>query len=200
MNPGATADRVFEALRRQILENRFHPGDRLDPSAIAKDLVASVTPVRDALNRLTGEGLVDTRSGAGFRIPILDEPRLQDLYQWCEQLLILSIANWPRPRPTIAPVAMDGTLADRTGQLCEAIATVSTNGEHGSAIFRLNGSLHAARMAEPQVIDASQDELAQWYRAIDQDDRRQLKTAISRYHRRRRRVAASIVRAVHRNI
>jgi DNA-binding GntR family transcriptional regulator len=46
---------------------------------LAEQLSASVTPVRDALNTLTGEGLVEP-PGGGFHLPPLDEPGLRDMF------------------------------------------------------------------------------------------------------------------------
>ncbi|MGK4455738.1 GntR family transcriptional regulator, partial [Klebsiella pneumoniae] len=59
MNSGPTAERVHEALKRRIMGREFRPGDRLDPAVLAAPLSSSVTPVRDALHLLTGEGLVE---------------------------------------------------------------------------------------------------------------------------------------------
>ena len=75
MNSGATAERVHEVLKTRIMGREFRPGDRLDPAVLAAPLGASVTPVRDALHLLTGEGLVETRTSGGFHVPALDEPR-----------------------------------------------------------------------------------------------------------------------------
>lgn len=121
MNSGATAERVHEALKRRIMGREFRPGDRLDPAVLAAPLSSSVTPVRDALHLLTGEGLVETRTSGGFHIPALDEPALKDLYDWSAELLALAIRGWPRSETA--------TIAQRSGQDDRSIDRRSHRGD-----------------------------------------------------------------------
>ena len=200
MNSGPTAERVHEALKRQIMGREFRPGDRLDPAVLAAQLLSSVTPVRDALHLLTGEGLVETRTSGGFHIPALDEPALKDLYDWFAELLGLAIRAWPRP----AAIAMSATdvedspIADRAGEIFLAIARRSPNGEHARAIDQLNARLHAARTVETHVLDKVEEELAAIASAAAGGEHDMLRRLSAAYHRRRRRAAADIVRAVYR--
>ena len=59
------SDSVFEILRENILGRGFRPGDRLDVRALADQLGVSATPVKDAINRLAAEGLVEIRPRSG---------------------------------------------------------------------------------------------------------------------------------------
>ncbi|WP_374414935.1 GntR family transcriptional regulator [Novosphingobium colocasiae] len=201
MNAGATAERVHEALRLRIMRRELRPGDRLDPAVLAAPLAASVTPVRDALHRLTGEGLVETRSAGGFHVPALDEPGLEDLYDWSAELVLLAIRAWRSPvAPPLPGDLGDGaTLADRAAALFLAIARHSVNREHALAIDRLNARLHAVRTVEAQVLDGTGAELEALWHAARIAERKDLKTLCRSYHRRRRRAAADIVRAVYRS-
>ena len=163
MNSGATAERVHETLKARIMGREFRPGDRLDPAVLAVPLASSVTPVRDALHLLTGEGLVETRTGDGFHVPALDEPALKDLYDWSAELIALAINAWPRPHAAIVlpPRAQDGhPIADRVAEAFLAIARRSPNGEHARAVDRLNARLHAVRTVEAHVLDNVDAELA----------------------------------------
>jgi len=200
MNSGPTAERVHEALKRRIMGREFRPGDRLDPAVLAAPLSSSVTPVRDALHLLTGEGLVETRTSGGFHIPALDEPALKDLYDWSAELLGLAIRGWPRPTAIAMPVtdAEDRPIANRADQIFLAIARRSANGEHARAVDQLNARLHAARTVEPCVLDKTEEELTAIASAAASGERDMLRRLNSHYHRRRRRVAADIVRAVYR--
>lgn len=199
MSAGHTAERVLNALRAQIMHRVFRPGDRLHPAAIAASLASSVTPVRDALHRLTGEGLVETRTADGFYLPSLDEPGLKDLYDWSAELLLLAIRQWRQSSsfPSRAAIAEEARLADHTAALFLAIARHSRNAEHAMAVARLNARLHAMRIVEAEVIDANIAELdALWVAAAE--DRNSLRRLCAGYHRRRRHAAADIVRAHYR--
>lgn len=201
MNSGVTAERVHEALRARIMRREFRPGDRLDPAILAGPLASSVTPVRDALHLLTGEGLVETRTSDGFHVPSLDEPALKDLYDWSAELIALVIRAWPRPDSPIAVAsdAQDGRpIAERAAEVFLALARRSPNGEHARAIDRLNARLHAVRTVEPHVLDNAGDELAALASAAAAGERDTLRRLNTAYHRRRRRAAADIVRAVYR--
>ena len=142
MNAGPTAERVHDALKQEIMNGHFRPGARLDPAVLAADLASSTTPVREALSRLVGAGLVESRTGGGFHMPSLDEPRLKDMYGWSRELLALALRGWPREaEPGAAapprPVAAQGQIAEHAAGLFAAIGQRSLNCEHGRAIRRL---------------------------------------------------------------
>jgi DNA-binding GntR family transcriptional regulator len=199
MNSGPTAERVHEALKRRIMGREFRPGDRLDPAVLAGPLASSVTPVRDALHLLTGEGLVETRTSGGFHVPALDEPALKDLYDWSAELIALAIRGWPRPDAAIAttPGAQDDRpIAERAAETFLSIARRSINREHARAIDRLNARLHAVRIVEPHVLEQAGEELAVVTSAAAAGERDLLRRLNTSYHRRRRR--ADIVRAAYR--
>ncbi len=52
-------DRVYEMLRREILNGGFAPGETLNILSISKQIGVSCAPVREALNLLNKDGLVD---------------------------------------------------------------------------------------------------------------------------------------------
>jgi|WetSurMetagenome_2_1015567.scaffolds.fasta_scaffold18631_1 GntR family transcriptional regulator, rspAB operon transcriptional repressor len=52
-------DSVYDVIRKNILSQVFSPGQRLIMDEVAKQLGVSMTPLKDALNRLAVEGLVE---------------------------------------------------------------------------------------------------------------------------------------------
>lgn len=200
MNSGQTAERVHEALKARILGREFRPGERLDPAVLASSLAASVTPVRDALHLLAGEGLVDSRPGGGFHLPTLDEPSMKDMYDWSADLLLMALRNWVRVPPHSSHFAEpeSGSIASRIGDLFLLVARRSSNGEHERAVEQLNARLNAVRLVEPTVLVGLEKELTELAEAAFSYERDRLRRLVSAYHRRRRRVAAAIVRALYR--
>src|SRR3546814_20892343 len=75
-------ERVYDAIKQRIMAHEFRPGDRLDPAVLAELLASSVTPGRDALHMLAGEGLVEARTSGGFHLPSIDEPGPEDVSAW----------------------------------------------------------------------------------------------------------------------
>ena len=200
MNSGATTERVYDALKRRIMDHGFRPGDRLDPALLADQMAASVTPVRDALHMCAGEGLVEAHSGTGFYLPTLDEPSLKDLYAWSAELVTLAIRGWPKKvvsaEKTIEGVAQ--SVAGGYADIFAAIARRSLNGEHVRAVEALNARLSAVRVIEAQLLEDIGAELRALAAAVDAGDKNTLRRLSGQYHRRRLRIAADIVRLVHR--
>lgn len=62
------ASAVFAALRRDILSGELLPGSRLRIDALCQAYEATINPVREALNRLTAERLVDLEDQRGFSV------------------------------------------------------------------------------------------------------------------------------------
>ncbi|MES1973353.1 MAG: GntR family transcriptional regulator [Pseudomonadota bacterium] len=197
MNAGLTSERVLDALRRALLEHRFRPGERLDPAPLATTLASSVTPVREALYVLAGEGLVETRTSDGFHVPQLDEPALRDRYQWNGQVARLAIGS-REPRIASPADAEPDDLADRAAATMARIAQLSGNIELHRAMASLNARLHAARTIESEVLSDIPQELAQIHGALAADDRPALRKLVSAYCSRRERAAAVILRALYR--
>src|SRR5205814_2327662 len=57
---------IYRQLRQAILDGRLKPGDRLPPTReLARSLSVSRTTVSVAYERLTGQGFVTARVGAG---------------------------------------------------------------------------------------------------------------------------------------
>lgn len=82
--------RAYTSIKMSLQVGRFLPGERIDPATLAQEFGASPTPVRLALHRLVGEGLLEDCSREGFHLPRLTEAGLRDLYDWMEQLLVIA--------------------------------------------------------------------------------------------------------------
>lgn len=70
-------EHVHDALRRAIVAGRFRPEERLNERALAASLGVSTTPVKEALRRLEGEGLVRTEPRRGVFVTFTAERALE---------------------------------------------------------------------------------------------------------------------------
>lgn len=75
------AETAYARLRDDIFAFRMLPGDRFTESDVAACLGISRTPVREALLRLQGEGLVRVQFRSGWEVVPLDFGRFEDLYE-----------------------------------------------------------------------------------------------------------------------
>lgn len=72
---------AYDKLRSDILLQRLEPGQPLRIAALARELGVSMSVVREALTRLSAQGLVATSPNQGFRVVALAESDLTDLTQ-----------------------------------------------------------------------------------------------------------------------
>lgn len=79
-NAGVTgASRIFDMLRQDLLDGRFTAGDKLAISALRDHYDVSLSPLREALNRLAAYGLLEQENQRGFRVPRLSREELDDI-------------------------------------------------------------------------------------------------------------------------
>lgn len=193
MNPAPVFDRVYAGLKGLLREGGMVPGTHLDPAQLAGKLVASITPVRDALHRLAGERLIDAGSD-GFAVLAMREPDLRDLYDWNLQLLRLALQTSLSSRFVYSAIDAATRPADQARHLFQAIAARSSNQEHRLAVEAVNDRLHAIRLLEPAIVPGTEDE----YRAMANAELRTLRTLLGTYHRRRTAAVPQLIRALYR--
>jgi len=195
MSPGATFERIYSALKDELGSGRLGAGEQLEPALLAAALNASITPVRDALHRLVGEGLVEAPRGDGFRTPLVTEVGLRNLYRW--HCALVELGARARPQPGAVPAQLPADTIERTEALFASIASRSLNPEHVAAVGAAGERLRRARQAELVLLREGPDELEQIAVAAAATGRVQLRRLIRRYHRSRERLADRIVAALH---
>jgi len=91
------ATTVYHALKRDIVRGTLAPGEKLLIDQIALRYSAGTNPVREALNRLSSERLVDRVDLRGFFVPPISLEEFRDIVQnrcWVEgKALTDSIRN-----------------------------------------------------------------------------------------------------------
>lgn len=83
---GTSKRRIYAELRRSIILGRCRPGEKLDIEAMAERYGTSVTPVRDALQMLSQEGLVTIKPRSGYFVTRVTLKQLQDMLELREIL------------------------------------------------------------------------------------------------------------------
>lgn len=67
---GSLSERAYHQLQEKILRGEYPPGAALSRRLLAADLGMSLLPVSEALQRLEGDGLVESRPRVGTRVRI----------------------------------------------------------------------------------------------------------------------------------
>lgn len=76
---GTLAMSIYGRLRRDILTGLFEPDERLPLDALSERYGVGLTPLREALNRLSAEELVLREGKRGFRVAPVSRADLADL-------------------------------------------------------------------------------------------------------------------------
>jgi DNA-binding GntR family transcriptional regulator len=75
------SEHVYQVIRDAICEGRFEPFERLVQNQLAEQLEVSRTPIRDALLRLSQEGLIDSVGARGYIVRELTPRDILDVYE-----------------------------------------------------------------------------------------------------------------------
>jgi DNA-binding GntR family transcriptional regulator len=112
------SDRVERALRDRILRGDVAPGARLNEVEIAGELGVSRGPIREALQRLASDGLVELQAHRGAFVRRLGPAQVRDLFE-VRLALETTVARLAAQRATDAQrAALEALLragADPTG-------------------------------------------------------------------------------------
>ena len=165
---------------------------KLEAMRLADDFGVSMTPVRDSLNQLVGEGLVDLTPGEGFRVPILTEQALRDILDVNALLLETSSSeNTPKAGQSDDQPSSD-TYPDRLAAAFLSVARGSGNDFLAHLVERINERLHPARKLEPQVLPKAIDMLNRIEASVTATRGEQLE-AIRRYHEQCRSAVSQLI-------
>lgn len=77
----SSVDRIYEQLKQMAMNYKFRPGEPLNEVELAASFGVSRTPLREVLNRLVAEGLLDFVPRRGFSCRALDTKMIFDLYE-----------------------------------------------------------------------------------------------------------------------
>jgi DNA-binding GntR family transcriptional regulator len=195
-------ERVYHGLKAQILKGAFSPGARIEAQVVAAYHGTSVTPVREAMNRLVGERLLEVEPRGGIRAPATGEAALRDLYAWNAQLALLALRSAPPETEFAVTRLVEGIVEETeatdivsaTASLFASIAAAAGNGQHSLATEAVNDHLHAARLAELHLIRDARQEIVGLAQTIQSAPRQSRARGIWTYHRRRMGRVADLAR------
>lgn len=98
LNKSTLSEQIYQILRSDILHQRIPLGEKLTLKNLQEQFEVSSTPIREALTRLTEDGLVRYYSNIGVNVIELSRQDLTELYQFMgdlDRLAILYSKNHP---------------------------------------------------------------------------------------------------------
>ncbi|HEY0310959.1 MAG TPA: GntR family transcriptional regulator [Allosphingosinicella sp.] len=203
--------RAYELLRRKLAEGEYRPGTRLAVDGIVTNLRAiSATPVREALSRLAGEGLVESRRKDGYFAPLPTASEIIDLLGMSE-LYLLAAVNEAAGRSAVRPIAPEWVNLDQEPGPPKASGSENVEREtrllfrsllllSESRLLVSSGLATVERLGWPRRVEfdpkLSVDETAAMRTAFDAKDFKCLRHLIRAYHAVRRDAAMRLERAL----
>ncbi len=124
---------AYTAIRENILAGHYKPGEWLRQKDLSQQLHISYTPIREALDKLVADGLVEKLPHRGVRVSSVDENEIVNFY--CLRLLL---------EPLIGRMAALTTFEDKLDQLTEILVKAKnlTSLEDMPNRRRLNREFH----------------------------------------------------------
>ncbi len=141
---------AYKQLRREILWGVIPPGSTLTVRGLAERLAVSPMPVRDALQRLASEELVEIRPRSSTRVAQISPETIQELYLLRRHLEPLA-ARLALPRLTRADIRRLKSLLQRlevAARNDDPEEWHRWNQEFHFLIFRRSGNVQLERVAQ----------------------------------------------------
>jgi len=108
INKDTLWDKAYLSLRSALLAGKFVPGERIILRKVAQDLGISLTPVRDAINRLAAENVLErggVGQGGGASVPLLNANEFA-------QLMLIRISIEPLAESAAAKIASKAEISE----------------------------------------------------------------------------------------
>jgi DNA-binding GntR family transcriptional regulator len=102
IDPVDTTTIIAARLRDLLGQGKFAPGEQLTEASIAAAFHVSRGPVREALKRLTEQGLLVSERNRGVFVPVLSDEDVRDIYRLRGAVESAALAELvARPRPEV---------------------------------------------------------------------------------------------------
>ena len=199
--PGTdSTGRVYRTVKSRIVSCEFTPGDRLDLDRLSREVHASTTPVREAINRLIAEQLIAPGAKKGFVIPMPTEDGIEGLYRLNEILLDASVttaiaAATVKPATLVNDKVFGADNHNRseglayvqlTRHLFARIASLAMPAAIIDVIENVSDRLSYIRLLESDFVEGAGAELAELVRRCSSAQYEALQGKLLTYHARRR--------------
>ena len=204
---------VLDAVRTRLRDGLVAPGAPLVIVELAQELRISPTPLREALARLAGEGLIEDRRGWGY---CAWRPEVEDLREtYTLHRLIVGLALEAGSQSGGEPLGRLGArhgasvrqlggasvalrLRDATEALFRALVQETCGGASNALHRSLTDRLAAVRLAEARRLPDGEKELLQLAEVLAGGSAIQAGAELDRYHDRRMIACDEIIREMRR--
>lgn len=196
-------EKVYATIKQAILDGLFWPGQRIDNARLKSLVGTSHIPIREALRRLSAEGLVEAHRREGFTVPYVTEPTVCGHYEWLHTALKSSARKGVPPTSDILaeidfPQIRAMPIADATACFFLAVAIAGGNEGMEASVRRANDGLHLIRTLKEDLLTDRRSELDRLIELWCFGPLSEFEAALDVYFARRYAILPEMVRLLHR--
>jgi DNA-binding GntR family transcriptional regulator len=186
-------DHAYKMLKFRLQHDLSLWTDPINIVQLADEFGLSRTPVREAVFRLLGEGVLESANQGGYRLYRPAIRQLRELYAWEDQLVLAAIRSTRDEDIVRVLRSLRNRVIDSASVLpwrivpdiFEGLGEATGNGEFSRQIRNTNERLLTARQVEITLFDDLRQEARSLLDFDDADARDSLADRINLYHRRR---------------
>jgi DNA-binding GntR family transcriptional regulator len=86
-------ERAYQHIKKLVSDGALQPGAAVSELLLAKELGSSRTPIREAMNQLDAEGLLEQNQNGGMVVARLERDDIIELYELREALEVYSVGR-----------------------------------------------------------------------------------------------------------
>ncbi len=193
-----TVTRVYDAIKQNVIQCVYDPGDRLNIERIADSLSVSATPVRETFNRLVAEELLELVPRIGFFMRPVVEGAVRELYElnfallnWAIEIAMaedtstLKVGQGKAHYRLVSSSRTEQTpelIAAQVGKMFHNLCLYSGNHELLARIDNINDRLFYIRKVEASCSEQQGKKIEPLMTAIEEQDYENARGLLSEYH------------------
>ena len=165
---GSGAQKVYDSLRKSILELELEPGSPLDEMSLSEQFDMSRTPIREALVRLAAEGLVTSLPNRNTIVATIDFVRLPVYFEALSLMYRVTTrlaAENHRPEQLIPVRAWQAAFAEAVDRQ-DALSMIASNRDFHVAIAEAGGNPYFTQLFT-RLLDEGRRILRLYYQSFD---------------------------------
>ena len=128
-------DRVMKELLIGLLNGRYHSGQKLNASKLAKELDVGLVPVREALHLLAGQGILELLPQKGARVRGLSQ---EEVGEWQEIFRVITLVGIRQAARSIRSHPENRTPLARARAVIERLPADASSAQIVSAILEFH--------------------------------------------------------------
>jgi len=110
------SEEVYKRIRQSLFQNVYRPGEQLDIGKIARNLNVSRQPVKEAINHLAQEGLLEIRPRVGTFVRKITQTDVRNIFEARRMIEIFALRNGTIDQESLQEIEKINDLMDRLSE------------------------------------------------------------------------------------